>query len=62
MTDDREMSDKSEQTVSLTLGLAAFVLAGLLALGGCSHEVRTYLKIVDSGNIRTYKFWHAASA
>jgi hypothetical protein len=26
------------------------------------HLVRTYLKIVDSRNIRTYKYWHAASA
>ena len=42
MTDDREMSDKSEQTGRLTLGLAAFVLAGLLALGGCSHEVSVF--------------------
>ena len=42
MTDDREMSDKSEQTGRLTLGLAAFVLAGLLVLGGCSHEVSVF--------------------
>jgi hypothetical protein len=42
MTDDREMSDKIEQTGSLTSGLAALVLASLLALGGCSHEVSVF--------------------
>jgi len=42
MTDDREMSDKIEQTGGLTSGLTALVLVSLLALGGCSHEVSVF--------------------
>lgn len=42
MADDREMSETIERTGGLTSGLAALVLAGLLALSGCSHEASVF--------------------